>query len=243
MTRSKCIASKAGCASLWDGPGTGKSVVKESLRHLCDKQYLVATVARTLHTYTNTVKILCEAFRIEFESSAFKCERRLIEQAFSLNHSGKMLVTIIDDAHLMEIGNLRKLRLLFEDFPKNHNLILIGQVELLTSLNLAVNQDLKSRVTYSVLTKRLHPDSLRGFIHRELDRLGLAHSTFTDGAMELICSFGRRGPPQVPQPLPGQHARSRPGGGWKNDRHRPGQPCPHPASLAEGNRHHRFLTS
>ena len=161
-------------------------LVKESLRHLCDKQYLVATVARTLHTYTNTVKILCEAFRIEFESSAFKCERRLIEQAFSLNHSGKMLVTIIDDAHLMEIGNLRKLRLLFEDFPKNHNLILIGQVELLTSLNLAVNQDLKSRVTYSVLTKRLHPDSLRGFVHRELDRLGLAHSTFTDGAMELI---------------------------------------------------------
>ena len=41
-------------------------------------------------------------------------------------------------------------------------------------------------MTYSVLTKRLHPDSLRDFVHRELDRLGLAHSTFTDGAMELI---------------------------------------------------------
>ena len=79
-------------------PGTGKSVIKESLKRLPEKQYLVATVARTLHTYTNTVKILCEAFRIEFESSAFKCERRLIEQACRLNHAGKMLVTIIDDA-------------------------------------------------------------------------------------------------------------------------------------------------
>ena len=72
-------------------PGTGKSVIKQSLQRLPENQHLVATVARTLHTYTNTVKILCDAFRIEFESSAFKCERRLIEQAFSLNHAGKSL--------------------------------------------------------------------------------------------------------------------------------------------------------
>ncbi|MFC1759542.1 hypothetical protein ACFL2H_12380 [Planctomycetota bacterium] len=42
-------------------PGTGKSVIKESLRGLPEKEYLVAAIARTLHTYTNTVKILCEA--------------------------------------------------------------------------------------------------------------------------------------------------------------------------------------
>ena len=167
-------------------PGTGKSVIKESLKRLPEKQYLIAAIARTLHTYTNTVKILCEAFRIEFESSAFNCERRLIKEAFNLNHTGKMLVTVIDDAHLMDIENLRKLRLLFEDFPKNHNLILIGQPVLLTNLNLSVNLDLKSRVTYSVITKRLHPDSMRDFMHRELERIGLAHSTFTEAATELI---------------------------------------------------------
>lgn len=167
-------------------PGTGKSVIKESLKRLPEKEYLVATVARTLHTYTNTVKILCEAFRIEFESTAFKCERKLIEQAFSLNRSGKMLVTVIDDAHLMEMDNLRKLRLLFEDFPKNHNLILVGQPVLLANLDLAVNLDLKSRVTYSVITRRLHDDAMRGFIHRQLDAIGLAHNTFSAGATELI---------------------------------------------------------
>jgi type II secretory pathway predicted ATPase ExeA len=80
------------------------------------------------------VKILCAAFKIEFESSAFECERSLIQEAFKLNRTGKMLVTIIDDAHLMEMETLRKLRLLLADFPKNHNLILIGQVELLSSL-------------------------------------------------------------------------------------------------------------
>ncbi len=167
-------------------PGTGKSVIKESLRKLPEKEYLVATIARTLHTYTNTVKIFCEAFKIEFESTAFKCERKLIEQAFALNRSGKMLVTVIDDAHLMDMGNLRKLRLLLEDFPKNHNLILVGQVELLSNLDLTVNLDIKSRVTYSVITRRLNDEAMSQFIERQLDRIGLGHNTFTAGATELI---------------------------------------------------------
>ena len=167
-------------------PGSGKSVIKQSLERLPENQYLVATVARTLHTYTNTVKILCDAFRVEFDSSAFKCERRLIEQAFSLNHAGRCLTTILDDAHLMDLANLRRLRLLFEDFPKNHNLILIGQPNLLANLDLGVNQDIKSRVTYSVVTKRLGPDLMREFILRELDRAGLGHNTFTSPAVELI---------------------------------------------------------
>jgi len=167
-------------------PGTGKSVIKEFLEQGPDKRQLVACVARTLHTYTNTVKILCNAFRIEFDGSSFKCERRLIEEAFSLNRTGKTLITIIDDAHLMDMTTLRKLRLLFEDFPKNHNLILIGQPDLLSNLALNVNQDIKSRVTYSVITKRLNPDDMQAFILAELDRIGLGHNTFTQGALDLI---------------------------------------------------------
>jgi len=46
--------------------------------------------------------------------------------------------------------------------------------------------NLKSRVTYSVITRRLHDGVMRAFIERELDSIGLAHSTFTAGATELI---------------------------------------------------------
>jgi type II secretory pathway predicted ATPase ExeA len=165
-------------------PGTCKSVIKQALQRLPENQHLVATVARTLHT--NTVKILCDAFHIEFASSAFACERKLIEQAFSLSRAGKCLTTILDAAHLMDLANLRKLRLLFEDFPKNHNLVLIGRPNLLTNLDLAVNLDIKSRVTYSVVTKRLIPEAMRDFIVRELDRVGLAHNTFTPAAIDLV---------------------------------------------------------
>ncbi len=167
-------------------PGTGKSMIKESLQKLSEKEQLVASVARTLHTYTNTVKILCEAFHIEFEGSSFKCEKRLIEQAYDLNRAGKALITIIDDAHLMDMTTLRKLRLLFEDFPKNHNLILFGQPPLLHNLALQVNQDIKSRITYSVITKRLNPDDMQAFVLTELDRIGLGHNTFSEAALDLI---------------------------------------------------------
>src|SRR5450755_2918084 len=182
----KVHCQQGGLCLLLGVPGTGKSVIKQSLQRLPDNQHLVATVGRTLHTYTNTVKILCDAFRIEFESSAFKCERSLIQQAFNLNRAGKSLTTILDDAHLMDLSNLRKLRLLFEDFPKNHNLVLIGRPNLLAALDLGVNQDVKSRVTYSVIIKRLGPDAAREFILRELDRVGLGHNTFTPAAVELV---------------------------------------------------------
>jgi MSHA biogenesis protein MshM len=175
----KVHCQQGGLCLILGVPGTGKSVIKQSLQRLPENQHLVASVSRTLHTYS-------EAVRVEFESCAFKCERKLIEQAFSLNHAGKCLTTILDDAHLMDLANLRKLRLLFEDFPKNHNLILIGRPNLLANLDLSVNHDIKSRVTYSVITKRMNPDAMRDFLRRELDRAGLGHNTFTQPAGDLI---------------------------------------------------------
>jgi MSHA biogenesis protein MshM len=100
--------------------------------------------------------------------------------------AGYELVPIIDDAHLMEIDALHRLRLLFEDFPKNHNLVLIAQPGILSKLSLSVNDDIKSRVTYSALVPKLAPDTTTAFILAELDRVALAHATFTDEALRLI---------------------------------------------------------
>lgn len=177
---------QGGLCLLLGEPGAGKSVIKESLKHHDPKRLITPTISRTLHTYFNTLRILCQAFQIDFDGGDFKCEKRLIEEAFHLNHLGKMIVPIIDDAHLMEIGCLRKLRLLFEDFPKNHNLILIGQPNLLSQINLAVNQDIKSRITYSVILQKLNSDDLQTFILDQLDRAGLGHNTFSEEALSLI---------------------------------------------------------
>lgn len=182
----KVHCQQGGLCLLMGQPGTGKSIIKESFRQNADKRMVIVSISRTLHTYINTIKILCLAFNIDFEGAYFKCEKRLIEEAYNLNREGKMLVTIIDDAHLLPMDTLRRLRLLFEDFPKNHNIILIGQPSLLHNMSLKVNDDLKSRVTYSTIMHKLNPDNMRNFILAELDKVTLPHNIFTDEALSLV---------------------------------------------------------
>jgi len=155
-------------------PGTGKSVLKQALVEHDPKRLITPVVNRTLHTYHSVLRILCQAFQIDTHGRDFRCEKRLIEEAHRINHAGKMLAPIIDDAHLIDVQDLRRLRLLFEGFPKNHNLILVAQPELLTKLSLMPNEDIQSRVTYSVLIPKLAPDDMTSFILAELDRVALA---------------------------------------------------------------------
>jgi MSHA biogenesis protein MshM len=157
-----------------------------SIRPLTPKRLITPVVNRTLHTYHSVLRILCEAFQIDTDGWDVRCEKRLIEEAQRINHAGKMLAPIIDDAHLIEVHDLRRLRLLFEDFPKNHNLILVAQPGLLTSLALTPNHDIQSRVTYSVLVPRLAPDDMSKFILAQLDAVAMPHATFTADALGLI---------------------------------------------------------
>jgi MSHA biogenesis protein MshM len=177
---------QGGLCLLMGEPGTGKTMIKNVIGQQADKTTLVVNVARTLHTYVNTIKILCHAFNVEHDGTAFRCEKRLIEEACNLNSHGKNIILIIDDAHLMDMHTLRKLRLLVEDFPKNHNIILAGQTQLLHNMALTVNEDIKSRVTYSTILKKLNPDDMEGFITSQLDLAGLPHKTFTENALALI---------------------------------------------------------
>src|SRR6266498_1493810 len=125
------------------------------------KRMITPVVNRTLHTYHNTLRILCEAFQIQFEGHDHHCERLLVQEAFKIHRTGKMLVPIIDDAHLMPSDCLRKLRLLFEDFPHSHNLVLIGQPPIMQSLALSINEEIRSRITYSVVLPRLVPETIK----------------------------------------------------------------------------------
>ena len=179
-------AVQGGLSLLMGEPGTGKSVIKESIKQHNDKQQVVVTIARTLHTYRNIIKMLCDAFNVEYSGTSFALEKRLIEAALGLYRSGRSLVIIIDDAHLLEMETLRKIRLLLEDFPKNHNLILAGQPELLSKMSLSVNTDIRSRVTYSTIMKKLVAGDMNDFILSQLDLVGLGHNTFSEDAVHLI---------------------------------------------------------
>ncbi len=182
----KVHCQQGGLCIIMGEPGTGKSVIKQAVIDHNPKKMITPAIARTLHTYSNTLQILCEAFDIDIKARDSLKEKKLIEAAWKLNAEGKMIVPIIDDAHLMDIDCLRKLRLLFEDFPKGHNLVLFAQMQLMSKLHLLVNEDIKSRITYSVKVQRMNPDEMKAFIFGQFDRVKLGHNTFSDEAIDLI---------------------------------------------------------
>ena len=179
-------AQQGGLCLVLGEPGTGKSVLKQALVAHDPKRMMTPVVNRTLHTYHNTLRILCDAFQIEFDGRDHRCERLLVQEAFRLHRTGKLLVPIIDDAHLMQTDCLRKLRLLFEDFPRSHNLVLLGQPPLMQTLALTVNEEIRSRVTYSVILPRLAPETIEQFLFDQFDQAGLGHNTFTPEALALV---------------------------------------------------------
>ena len=60
-------AQQGGLCLVLGEPGTGKSVLKQALLNHDPKRMITPVVNRTLHTYHNTLRILCQAFQIEFQ--------------------------------------------------------------------------------------------------------------------------------------------------------------------------------
>jgi len=165
-------------------PGTGKTIFKQALTQLSNKSWVV--INRAISTWMSFLSLLAQALELEVNNRAPTMEKKIIAEARKLNQRGKSLLFIIDDAHLVPQDTLKKIRLLLEDFPRNHNLVLIGQNELLTLLRMRENEEILSRITNSAEFKPLSPQDVVGFIHRELDRCGLPHNTFTHEAINLI---------------------------------------------------------
>jgi len=181
----KIHSQQGGFSVIIGEPGVGKTILKEHIESLDkERDITVVSCSRTLHTYSNILKQLAESFKIDVPAKDI--ERELIACAFNHIKERKTLYILIDEAHLLDMQVLRKLRLLFERFPKKHNLVLFGQRDLLHYLSLNVNQDLKSRITYSANIKRQNDEDMERYIVKELESVRMGLNTFNEGAIELI---------------------------------------------------------
>lgn len=175
-----------GFTVLFGEPGTGKSILKHHLMKYNPDTWLTLVINRAMHTWQNILRLLCQTLELESTGRDNTCETRILAEVRKLNQKGKTLILIIDDAHLIPIDALRKLRLLMEDFPKNHNLVLLGQSELMTRFQLRPNADFLSRITYASEMTLLSPAGIEEFILHQLDLAELPHNTFSEAAINLI---------------------------------------------------------
>ena len=155
----KIHSQQGGFSVVIGEPGVGKSALREHLEELGNQRdTTVVSCSRSMHTYLNVLQQLAESFRLDVPTK--ELEKELIQNAFNHIRERKTLYVVIDEAHLLDMQVLRKLRLVFEKFPKKHSLVLFGQRDLLHYLTLNVNLDIKSRVTYSATITPLNNDDL-----------------------------------------------------------------------------------
>lgn len=178
-------AQQGGFSAIIGEPGVGKTVLRHHLEALGEhKRNTVVSFSRTLHTHQNILRQLADSFEIDPPNR--ELEQALIKAAFGHIREGKTLYTLIDEAHLLDMQTLRKLRLMFDRFPPNHNLILFAQSDLLYHLSLRVNDDIKSRLSYSQVLYPLNDEDIAAFIETELDTVRLSQNTFDASALALI---------------------------------------------------------
>ncbi|WP_426108076.1 AAA family ATPase [Massilia sp. TSP1-1-2] len=141
-------AQHGGFCVIVGNPGVGKSVLREHLEQLGkERDTVVVSFTQTMHTYQPILKQL--AASLQLTAAAGALEKELVQAAFRHVQSNKTLYIVIDEAHLLDVAILRKLRLLFERFPRKHTLVLLGHPELMFRLSMMCNEDIKSRISYS----------------------------------------------------------------------------------------------
>jgi len=120
----KIHAQHGGFSAIIGHPGVGKSVIRAHLEQLGkNRDTVVMSFTQTMHTYQPILRLLAESLQVQ--APLKDIEKELVQAAMRHVQSQKTLIIVIDDAHLLEIDILRKLRLLFERFPKRHNLVLL----------------------------------------------------------------------------------------------------------------------
>ena len=178
-------AQHGGFSAIIGHPGVGKSVIRAHLEQLGKgRESVVVSFTQTLHTYQPILRLLAESLQVN--APLKDIEKELVQAAYRHVQAQKTLTIVIDDAHLLDMGILRRLRLLFERFPKKHNLVLLGHPELMHRLSLMCNEDIKSRISYSRQMLTLNDADLTGFIVAELAAVGLGANTFDEAALQVI---------------------------------------------------------
>lgn len=181
----KIHSQQGGLCIVTGQPGVGKSVLRNHIIALNkQKDHRVISFSRTMHTYNQILRQILESMEIDGIDKTM--EKDIISAVYHDARERRTLITIIDEAHLIDMQSLRKLRLLFDQFPDRHNLVLIGQPELMHYLCLQNNHDIKSRITFSKEIKPLDNDDLQQYILDELEAVRLGPQTFDEGAVELI---------------------------------------------------------
>jgi transposase InsO family protein len=78
-------ARQGGFCLILGEPGTGKSVLKNAVIRHDPKQWITPVINRSLHSWPNLLRLLCQVLELDTAGNDAKCENRLIAEARAQN--------------------------------------------------------------------------------------------------------------------------------------------------------------
>jgi general secretion pathway protein A len=188
------IQQSKGFIALTGEVGTGKTTLLHALLQRLDDSTAVAFLFNSTLSFDGVLEYMLEEFGIGKTSTTpaqrlFALNNFLIER----RRVGQNTVLILDEAQNLDPKTLEQIRLLsnFEtSSEKLLQILLVGQPELRTKLNLPELRQLKQRVALSSTIRPLTPKEVHECIRTRLRIAGSSDlGLFTDRAVERIADY------------------------------------------------------
>ena len=190
------IQHRKGFILLTGDIGTGKTTLLQALLERLDESIAVAFVTNSLLGFDGILEYMLEDLGINKAGEDTSAARRLFAlQNFLVERqrAGQNTVLILDEAQDLDPHTLEQIRLLSNFETKSQKIlqiVLVGQPELRSKLDLPELRQLKQRIGLRFRVPRLDPEQVRGYIRTRLRVAGATDlGLFSQDAVARIAAY------------------------------------------------------
>ena len=194
--RLRYLVDRRGIGVIFGAPGTGKStLLRAFLDGLGRTSHAVAYVSHSTCAVLDLYRDIARTFQLEPRHRKADVVADLKERIQKLSRGKKVRpVLVLDDAHLLPANFLDELRLLTSydrDGTDDLTLVLAGQPQFESNLQLAVHEAFSQRIVIRIRLRSLHPEEVEDYITFRLEAAGRTAKLFLPDAVEAIAKAAR----------------------------------------------------
>lgn len=185
------------------GPiGSGKTTLSQMIKLDFSSDIRFIWMAEPLASSTDLFLFVAQELGLKPSTSERTFVIRDIRNALlKINSEGSKCLVIIDESHLMSddtINGIRLLNNLEEGSTKLIQILLLGQEELIATINRPEMEPFKQRIATLEILGRMNGDRIRKYILHRIEVAGGQPSIFADTGWEaVVLAFGSGSVPRV----------------------------------------------